>query len=208
MAHTRDKHGNAPDESPVALLLIDLVNDLEFEGGDRLLDHARPVARAIAAFKRRARDAGVPILYVNDNFGRWRSDFRETVAHCSREGARGRELVQLLHPDPEDYFVLKPKHSAFFATNLEVLLKYLTSHRLILTGLTGDICVLFTAADAYLRDFELHVPADCVASISADENQRALSYMERVFKADIAPSAQLNLQELRRATAEAGRAAE
>jgi nicotinamidase-related amidase len=195
-AKNPDPHGNAPDKCPVALLVIDMINDMEFEGGEQLLKHAKPAAQCIADYKRRARAAGIPVIYVNDNLGRWRSDFREVVEYCSREDARGRVVAQLLHPEPEDYFVLKPKHSAFYGTTLEILLKYLTAHRLILTGVAADMCVLFTAADAYLRDFELNIPADCVASISAVENRRALSYMERVFKADIRPTTKLNMKTL------------
>ncbi|HXF63396.1 MAG TPA: isochorismatase family cysteine hydrolase [Caldilineaceae bacterium] len=194
-----DLHGSAPDDSPLALLIIDMINDLEYEGGEQLLGHALPVARRIAALKARAQAAGVPVIYANDNFGRWRSDFREVVNHCLHDGVRGRPLAELLVPHPDDYFVLKPKHSAFFGTTLDTLLKYLGARALILTGVAGDNCVLFTANDAYMRDLALYIPADCVASISAEENARALAYMQRVAKADIRPSSELDLVKLRRA---------
>jgi nicotinamidase-related amidase len=197
-----DLHGNAPDDSPVVLLIIDMINDFEYPGGAELFAHALPVAQRIAALKRRAQAAGIPVIYANDNFGRWRSDFREVVNHCLHNGVRGKPITELLAPDHNDYFVLKPKHSAFFVTTLETLLKYLGVHTLILTGTAGDNCVLFTANDAYMRDFRLYVPADCVTSISAEENMRALAYMQRVTKADIRPSTELTLDEMRRPPAE------
>jgi nicotinamidase-related amidase len=193
-----DLHGNAPDESPAALLLIDWINDLEFDGGDALLAHARPAAERVAALARRARAAGVPVIYANDNFGRWRSDFREVVARCGREGVRGQPLAEALRPEPSDYFVLKPKHSAFFATALEVLLAYLGTRRLILTGLTADRCVLFTAADAHMRDFALHVPPDGTASIRADDHAAALAFLHGTLRADAAPTDRLDLAALTR----------
>ena len=195
-ARNPDLHGSAPDTCEVALILIDVINDLEFPGGGRLLKTALPAARRIAELKRRARDAGIPVIYANDNFGRWRSDFSEVVQHCVHEDVTGRPISELLAPDREDYFVLKPKHSAFFATVLETLLKYLEAKRVILAGYAGDSCVLMTAADAHLHDFEIYVPRDCTASVSATENTRALRYMARVLDAETTTSAKLNLRAL------------
>ncbi|HET7160966.1 MAG TPA: isochorismatase family cysteine hydrolase, partial [Burkholderiales bacterium] len=184
-AKNQDLHGNAPDSSTVALLVIDMINDLEWEGGEALLPHAVAAARCIAGLKRRARAARVPVIYANDNFGRWRSDFREVVEHCLKDGVRGQPLAELLAPGREDYFVLKPKHSAFFATTLDTLLTYLGVRRLFITGVAGDACVTITAMDAFLRDYELHVPADCTASCDPRENDAVLAYMKRVLHADI-----------------------
>lgn len=194
-----DLHGNAPDRSPVALVIVDMINDLEFPGAEALQEGAVAAAERIAVLKRKAREAGVPVIYANDNFGRWRSDFREVVEHCLSDGVRGEPLARLLHPEPDDYFVLKPKHSAFFATTLETLLEYLGTSRLVLTGISGDMCVLFTASDAYMRDFHLHVPADCIASACPEENRRTLDYMRRVLAVDATPSAELDLEALGRA---------
>ena len=157
-AKNEDLHGNVPDTAPAALLLIDLINDLEFPGGEELLEHGLPAARCVAALKRRAKQAGVPVVYVNDNYGRWQSDFTKLVAHCLEVGVRGRPLAELLQPDEDDYFVLKPKHSGFFSTTLDVLLAYLGAKTLVMTGLTTDICVLFTANDAsYISGQVIHV---------------------------------------------------
>jgi nicotinamidase-related amidase len=196
-AKNEDLHGNVPDHSDVALLLIDVINDLEFETGKELLKHALPMARQVAALKRRAKEAGIPVIYVNDNFGKWQSDFNKILKHCLEDDVRGQPLAEMLRPEEDDYFVLKPKHSGFFSTTLDTLLEYLEARTLILAGVTADICVLFTANDAYMRDFNLVIPADCVASPSAAENQHALELMQRVLKADITPSTELDLEELK-----------
>ena len=191
-----DLHGSAPDDSRAALLIIDMINDLEFEDGEALEGPALAAAERIAALKERARAAGMAIIYANDNFGRWRSDFREVVDRVLHDGVRGEPLALLLAPEADDYFVLKPKHSAFFETTLETLLRYLGAKRLIITGITGDICVLITASDAYMRDYEIYVPVDCTASVTAEENEHAMSYIERVLKAEICTSDQLDIARL------------
>ena len=191
-----DLHGNAPDQCPVALLLVDVINDLEFEGGDRLLPNALPAAERLAALRRAARERDIPVIYANDNFGRWRSDFRHVVRHCLEDGVRGEPIARLLRPDDDDYFVLKPKHSAFFSTTLETLLAYLGARTLVLAGLTGDRCILFTAVDAFMRDFRVLVPADCTASIDDEENRQAIGYLERVLGLDVSPSTALDLDAL------------
>jgi len=137
------------------------------------------------------------VVYVNDNFDRWKSDFRRTVEHCSRHG-RGRELVELLRPEENDYFVLKPKHSGFFSTTLETLLRYLETQTLILTGIAGNFCVLFTANDAYMRDFNLFVPLDCTVSNSKKENDSALALMRKFLKADTRSSSGIALRSQKR----------
>ena len=191
-----DLHGSAPDKSEAALLLIDVINDFDFEEGEQLLELALPVGKNIAELKKRAKAAGIPSIYVNDNFGRWQSDFKKIVAHCSREDARGKSFVKSLLPDDDDYFVLKPKHSGFYSTTLELLLTHLGAKNLILTGIAGNNCVLFTANDAYMRDFKVFIPADCVVSNTEQENQHALKQMETVLKADITLASKLDLQSL------------
>jgi nicotinamidase-related amidase len=193
-----DLHGNAPDESRVALLIIDMISAFDFEGAQAMLPRALAAARAIAALKRRARSAGVPVVYVNDNFGRWRSDFRSILGHVLQDGCPGRPIAELLRPDPDDYFVLKPKHSGFQFTTLDVLLAHLGAQILILTGVAGNFCVLFTAHDAYMRDYRLIVPGDCIASQSEADDRYALEHMAEVTKADVRPSAALDFAALMR----------
>ena len=197
-AKNEDLHGNAPDKSAAALLLIDLINDLEFPEGDQLFEQSLPIAPRILELKRRAKALGIPVIYVNDNFGRWQSDFHVQVEHCLNDGVRGRPIVELLQPEEDDYFVLKPKHSGFYSTTLDILLDYLGVQTVILTGIAGNICVLFTAHDAYLRDFHLVVPRDCVASNTAEDNQHALAQMQKILKADTRPAAEVDLGSLSR----------
>ena len=194
---THDLHGSAPDKSNTALLLIDVINDFEFEDGEELLRLAMPVGKNIAALKKRAKAAGIPSVYVNDNFGKWQSDFKKIVEHC-RE-TRGKDFVEMLLPDEdEDYFVLKPKHSGFYSTTLHLLVTHLNAKNLILTGIAGNNCVLFTANDAYMRDFKIFGPSDCVVSNTEEENAHALKQMEIVLKADTTRGAELDLNALSR----------
>jgi nicotinamidase-related amidase len=196
MMERSNLHGNAPDKSEVALLLIDVINDLEFVGGEELLEHALKMARRIAKLKARARNHHVPVVYANDNFGKWRSDFSRLLKHCVEDGVRGEGVVRLLRPTDDDYFVLKPKHSGFFSTTLDTLLRYLGTKTLIITGIATDICVLFTANDAYMRDFRLFVPSDCVAAEDNKASEVALSHMQRVMKADTRPSGEIAFEDL------------
>jgi nicotinamidase-related amidase len=160
-----------------------------------------PAGRNLAKLKKRAKNAGIPAIYVNDNFGKWQSDLNKIVSHCLEDGVRGEPFVKLVLPDEDDYFVLKPKHSGFYCTSLDLLLKHLGAHNLILAGIAGNNCVLFTANDAYMRDFKLFVPADCSVSIDAEDNDYALRQMQDVLKADITASTELNLEELNAAAA-------
>jgi nicotinamidase-related amidase len=178
-----------------ALLLVDLVNPLDFPGGEALARRAVPMAERIAALQRRTREAGIPTVYVNDNFGAWHLGFRELVEQVRGGRAPGRALLDAITPDPrEDYFVLKPMHSGFFCTALEVLLRRLGARTLILAGLACDICVLMTAADAYMRGFGLVVPSDCVASERERDESRALDHMRRVLRADVRPAGELRFR--------------
>ncbi len=181
-----------------ALLIIDVINDFAFPGGDELAKQMPAVVDAIDALRRRADALQRPVIYVNDNFGRWQSDFHVQVEHCLHDDVPGRPIVELLRPDKDDYFVLKPKHSGFFSTTLDILLDYLQVKTVVLTGIAGNICVLFTANDAYMRDFFLVVPNDCVASNTEEENRNALEQMAKVLKADTRSSEELDFAELGR----------
>lgn len=175
-----------------ALLLIDVINDLAFAGSEPLIAQAEPMALRLVRLKRKAAAAGVPVIYINDNFGQWRSDFRQTVAHCTSASSPGRRVSRRLRPSGRDYFVLKPKHSGFFDTTLDTLLDALRIRRLVLTGIAGNICVLFTANDAYMRELKLFVPSDCIVSNTAEENEHALRQMHDVLKANVTPSTALS----------------
>ena len=174
-----------------ALLLIDVINDMAFEGSAALVTQAESMASKLAVLKRRAAAANVPAIYINDNFGQWRSDFRKTVAHCTARSSPGHRVSRRLKPTARDYFVLKPKHSGFFDTTLDTLLDTLRIRRLILTGIAGNICVLFTANDAYMRDLKIFAPADCIVSNTATDNDHALRQIEMVLKGNVAASTRL-----------------
>ena len=202
--------GASEPPAGIALLLIDFINPFDFDGADLLLANALRAARATCKLCARARAAGVPIVYVNDNFDAWHLGFRELVERFSAPGARGRDVVLLLRPDFErDHFVLKPMNSGFFRTPLEVLLQRLGTRKLVLTGIAGENCVLFTANDAYLRGFELLIPGDCTASERSVDNRNALAHMQRVLKADVRPSTHIELapQRMQRRRRQAQRAA-
>ena len=177
-----------------ALLLIDVINDLDFEGSESLVEQAEPMALRLAVLKRRATEAGVPAIYINDNFGQWRSDFRQTVKHCTARSSPGRVVAARLRPTAKDYFVLKPKHSGFFDTTLDTLLDALGIMRVIVTGIAGNICVLFTANDAYMREFRLFAPSDCIVSNTAADNDYALRQIDTVLKGNITPSTGLRFR--------------
>jgi nicotinamidase-related amidase len=180
----------------VALLLIDVINDLEFEEGEKLVEYALPMAQNIARLKLEAKKHGVPCLYVNDNFGQWQSDFKHLVTRCVKDGTRGAPVARELVPQRDDYFVLKPRHSGFFQTPLDLLLQNLHARKLIICGLTTDSCVLFTANDAYLRGLEIFVPADCCAALAKRRHSDALGQMRRTLKANTMNSTRIDFERL------------
>jgi len=174
-----------------ALLVVDMINPLDFSGGAQLLPQARTAARNILRLKRRLKARGTPIVYVNDNFTHWLCDFRELVAICSQPDVLGAPLAQALPPEHDDYLVLKPKHSAFFASPLEVLLRQLKVEHVVVTGIAGDGCVLSTAIDAHMRDFRVSIPSDCCASITAERNRHALALLRQSLQLDTRASRHL-----------------
>jgi nicotinamidase-related amidase len=193
-----DLHGYVPDNSKAALILIDVINRIDFPGSEKLLPGAERMAKNLVQLKERARKAGIPSIYVNDNFGRWRSDFRAIVNSCLEEDVPGRKVVELLKPSEEDYFVLKPKHSGFYSTSLDLLLVHLGSKNLIITGIATNICVLFTANDAYMRDYNIIIPSDCVIEEDPEESKNVLKLMKKVLKADVKNSKRIDLKKLLR----------
>ncbi len=178
--------------SSVALVLVDFINPLDFEGAEDLLAPALAAARATARLKRRLARQGVPAIYANDNYGTWQSDFREVLERCrALPGERG-ALADLLAPGAGDLTVLKPRHSAFFATPLDLLLRQIGVEKIVLVGLAADMCVHFTAVDAFMRGYAVWVPGDCVASETAQAHRDALEHMARTLKCSTARSSGRN----------------
>lgn len=187
---------HAPHHSPAVLILIDVINHFEFPDGEKVLRQALSIAPKIAHLKKRAQAAGMSTIYVNDNFGQWRSDASRLLEYCTRPEAAGKSFVEQIQPGKNDYFVLKPMHSAFYQTPLEVLLRYLEASTLVVAGLTTNSCIVCTAHDAKMREFELYVPADCSAARTAKEHRRAIEHIRMMAAGRVMPSASLRLNEI------------
>ena len=188
---SRHRHGEdriavpALPASPTVLLLIDVINPLNFSGAAALSAAAVETTKAIAKLRRKLSSSGIQTVYANDNYGVWRSDFHALWERCRRSAGAAGEIARILKPRREDFTVLKPRHSAFYATPLDLLLQQLECRQLIIAGLAADNCVLFTAMDAYLRGYALWVPADCVAAEQDESKRHALEQMERLLKAEV-----------------------
>jgi nicotinamidase-related amidase len=180
-------------KTSTAVLVVDMLSDFRFPDADKLLQAALSAARHIERLAERARQRGVPVIYVNDNLGLWRSDLAELLARCARASGEGAEIVQRLRPQPTDYIILKPKQSGFYATPLDTLLQELGTRKLVLTGVSSDQCVLFTANDAYLREYELCIPRNCLAGTKPKHTRFAVEYFKAVLRADVRASSQLRL---------------
>jgi len=173
----------------VALLIIDMMNDFSFSEGDSLRAKAALIAAPILKLRSQVEALDGSIIYVNDHFGEWHSEQRKIVDRALQsDSAAVRQLV----PRASDYFIIKPQFSGFYATNLPVLLPKLGVSRLILCGVAADICVLFTAADAHMRDYALWVPEDVVASTSDARHRAALEIMRESMGAKVASTDQLS----------------
>jgi nicotinamidase-related amidase len=167
-----------------ALLLVDMINPFSYPGGTASLRAAKNIARTVHGIAQRFRRRGAPCIYVNDNFGQWQSDFRALLDMVSR--TRGAPVLEWVMPAEGDLFVLKPKHSAFYQTPLPSLLESLGVESLVLCGMETDSCVMATAMDAHMREYDVRVPSDGTASSSAARQRAALMLM-RHNKIDTRP---------------------
>jgi nicotinamidase-related amidase len=174
-----------------ALLILDMISEFRYPDAGRIMRGASKVAPNIAALRKRAHEAKAPVIYVNDTAGKWESDQKAFIQRCMAPGSRGRDIAMLLAPEPHDYFMFKPRHSAFFGTPLHTLLDRLRVRRLITTGITSHQCVLFTAMDAHVREFELIIPADCIGAGAAEDTKHALYIFSHALMAKISGSRQL-----------------
>ena len=178
----------------VGLLIVDMINDMAFSGAEAVRPRAERAAARILDLRAEADRLKVPVVYVNDNYGHWHSDKSRIVDACAAEDSPGRDMVRKIAPRDDDYFVIKPQFSGFYATNLPVLLPRLGVSRLVLTGIAADICVLFTAADAHMREYQLWVPSDAVASAADDRTAWALEIMRSSMQAQTASTEELSLE--------------
>jgi nicotinamidase-related amidase len=195
MPESVDRTPLAEDQAAgaMALVVIDMLSAWDFPDAEALLEAALPLAPRIAALKQRCKAAGVPTVYANDNHGRWRSDLRQVVATALEAGGGSADIARRLAPAADDYFVLKPKHSGFHATPLDLLLRHLKVRTLVLVGVSSDQCVLYTAADARMHDYDAIVPRDCIATLGAERNARALSHFDEVLRLPTPVSTDLEL---------------
>jgi len=169
-------------DGPPTLLIIDMISRWDFADGPALLEAAGAIAPAIARLRERCRAAGVPVIFANDPFDRWRAEFRDLVAASRAAGPQAAQILRLLAPSADDYFIVKPKHSAFLATPLDLLLRHLRSSRLILAGVSADQCVLATAIDARMHNRPIVVPSNTVASVTAERTQAMLLHCRRALE--------------------------
>jgi nicotinamidase-related amidase len=177
-----------------ALILVDVINLFDFPRAASLARRAIGAARRIGRLRDRAHDAGVPVIYVNDNWGRWRSDFKAIVADCSRPDRPGAPIAKMLEPTPHDFFVLKPHLSGFHETPLDTLLQAGEVQTVVIVGFAADNCVFFTAAEAHMRDYKIVVPSDCCASESDTERRHALAKMRKFLHADTRSSRHVRMR--------------
>jgi nicotinamidase-related amidase len=166
---------------PTALVVVDMINTWEMQGGKTLLKAANGMLPDLVRLIGRARRAGAPVVYANDNFGCWRSNILQTIEQARQAHPASAHIVDALIPQASDYVVLKPKHSAFYATPLALLLEALDAKRLVIAGVSADQCVLATAGDALLRGYEVVVPSDAVASPTAARTRAVLKHFRDVM---------------------------
>ncbi|WP_050613541.1 isochorismatase family cysteine hydrolase [Bacillus testis] len=170
-------------KSETALLIIDMINHFQFANGDDCFHHTQSIVAPILQLKERARQNQVPVIYINDHYNLWQADYLKIINFCLTP--QNESYISHIAPKEDDYFLIKPKHSAFYGTALNTLLHHLGAKKLIITGIAGNICVLFTANDAYMREYTLCCPDDCIASADQRDNAYALTMMANVLKADI-----------------------
>lgn len=169
--------------SKTALLIIDMINDFHFEHGNILAEKALIIAEHIQLLKKQCNNEKIPIIYINDHYNLWQAELNKVIDYCRNE--KSEPIIDKIKPDDNDYFLIKPRHSAFYGTALNTLLHQLQVEKLILTGIAGNICVLFTANDAYMREYSLLVPDNCIASVDNEDNQYAIRMMKNVMNAKI-----------------------
>jgi nicotinamidase-related amidase len=176
-----------------ALLVLDMISEFDFPEWQKVLKAAARIAPAIGRLQQRARNAGAPVIYVNDTRGDWESDQTAFINRCKAEHARGRAVVEIVCPRPEDYFIFKPRHSGFYSTPLQTLLELKSIEELILTGITSHQCVLFTAIDGYVRDYRIVVPSDCIGAPAPAQTRHALFILKQATRARTPHSSGLRL---------------
>ena len=166
-----------------ALVVIDMINTYDHEDAERLRESAEEVVPVLSDLVERARKAGAPVIYVNDNFGQWRSD-QDALVQDALAGEHA-SLVEPIVPDEDALFVVKARHSIFYETPLEYLLRTQEIDEIVLTGQATEQCILYSALDAHIRHIPVIVPREAVAHIHEDLAQAALRMMEVNMDAEV-----------------------
>ena len=172
--------------SAQALLLVDVISDFRFEDGAQLFERARPAMAQLGRLKKDCLRENIPVIYVNDP-PRDRFASVSKLLDQVKVTDEGRWMLETVGPGSEDSVIIKPQHSGFFRTDLEEQLKKYAAHRVIVAGLTTDICVLFTAHDAFMRGLKVRVPEDCVAAVKQEYHDQGISFLSRIADADTSP---------------------
>ncbi len=186
---TINERGTKMIPANTALLVIDIINPFDFKHGKTLANHTKKIVKPINSVRKYCLEHQLPVIYINDHYELWKADYKEIYKKCYNELSDS--IITPLQPMDTDFFLIKPKHSAFYGTALNTLLHHLSVKNIILTGIAGNICVLFTANDAYMREFNLFVPCDAIASVSEEDNHYALTMMKNVLTAQIEPTTSL-----------------
>ena len=187
-------------KASAALLIIDVINPLDFDGAASLCRAAKRIVEPIRKLREAADAAGLPVVYVNDHHGAWHVESAELIDKIVEADLPGSDIARRLRPRPCDYFVIKPQLSAFYATTLAALLPRLGVNRVVIAGIATDICVLFTAADAHMREYDLWVPRDVVAGEDDQRTTWALEIMRNSLDAETRGTDELDLADWLEAT--------
>lgn len=175
-------------KAKVAVIVIDMLND--FVTGRLGSDRAASLVPRLSIFLEKARNSGATVIYATDShIPRIDKELKRWGEHAIR-GTKGSEIVEGLKPKEGDIIVPKRRYSAFFMTDLDLILREIGADTLILTGVSTDICVLHTAADAFYRGYKIIVPEDMVESISEEGQKLGLKKMEELYGALVVSSEQ------------------
>jgi nicotinamidase-related amidase len=170
-------------DGPAALILIDVQ-----KGGVLAGDHGIPHMpggaerlRRIVSLLAAARAAGVPPVFIQEVHKRTLLDFGRELdgtegIHCL-EGDLATELADGIDPHADEYLIRKRRYSAFFATELDLVLRSYGARTLVLVGGLTDVCVHYTFADAHQHDYRCRVVTDCVGGSSLQAHEAALGAM-------------------------------
>jgi nicotinamidase-related amidase len=172
--------------SRTAVIVVDMLNPYDHEDGEELAEGVKSRIEPLRTLIDATEDSDAELIYVNDNY----EDFTATSKDLGEAAMKGRhpELVEPILPPKGTLFVQKVRHSAFYSTSLDHLLRVHEIEKIVLAGQVTEQCILYSALDAYVRGFEVRIPGDAVAPIDPDLGKAALTMMERNMDAEIVSS--------------------